>query len=318
MRKKKLIATVLAATIIFTTGCTRNQASTNDNQQQVAANEKIGTLLVSVNPEIEIAYDSNGKVLTVEGLNQNGSNIMLSLTDYEGKSVKEVVSTLIDLIYNNGYFNETINGQSKNVILKFEADSKYPNDEFAKELTSTVETALANHKLSGTAMVIDADDYQKNGYISEEKAKEIVLAQVGLKEATFTEHEYDLTDGVYEFEFYADGKEYEYEVSATTGKVMEADVENHDWDAYHTDHKTTQTDATGTTKTEATITKERAKEIALEKAGITNATFTKEEYDASDNDYEFEFYADGKEYDCEVNAVDGRINDFEVKTQNTR
>lgn len=200
MRKKKLIATVLAATIIFTTGCTRNQASTNDNQQQVAANEKIGTLLVSVNPEIEIAYDSNGKVLTVEGLNQNGSNIMLSLTDYEGKSVKEVVSTLIDLIYNNGYFNETINGQSKNVILKFEADSKYPNDEFAKELTSTVETALANHKLSGTAMVIDADDYQKNGYISEEKAKEIVLAQVGLKEATFTEHEYDLTDGVYEFE----------------------------------------------------------------------------------------------------------------------
>lgn len=66
--------------------------------------------------------------------------------------------------------------------------------------------------------------------LSLEKAKELVLAQLGLTTATFCDHEYDLEDGVYEFEFIVDGVKYEYEVDANTGEVLEADIEgNDDW-----------------------------------------------------------------------------------------
>jgi len=65
-----------------------------------------------------------------------------------------------------------------------------------------------------------------------------------------------------------------------------------------------------TLNTEITI--EEAKEIALAKAGIQDAVFTKEHYDMEDADYEFEFYTENKEYECEVSAHDGRIKDYDV------
>ncbi len=40
------------------------------------------------------------------------------------------------------------------------------------------------------------------------KAKELVLAQLGLQGASFNNHEYEPDDGVYEFA--ADGVEYDY------------------------------------------------------------------------------------------------------------
>ena len=65
------------------------------------------------------------------------------------------------------------------------------------------------------------------------------------------------------------------------------------------------------------LTKEEAKQIALDKAGVTaaEATFTKAklDYDDGREEYEFEFYANGKEYDVDVNARTGKVVKFEVE-----
>jgi uncharacterized membrane protein YkoI len=63
-------------------------------------------------------------------------------------------------------------------------------------------------------MVVGAEDLDLQGRIGAEKAREIVLTQLGLTQADFTDGEYELDDGVYELEFTADGVEYEYEVDA--------------------------------------------------------------------------------------------------------
>ena len=62
------------------------------------------------------------------------------------------------------------------------------------------------------------------------QAKAIVLKDAGLKDidGTFIKEKKDLDDGIekYEIEFRtSDGVEYEYEIDAVTGKILEKDVE---------------------------------------------------------------------------------------------
>ena len=65
------------------------------------------------------------------------------------------------------------------------------------------------------------------------------------------------------------------------------------------------------------LTKDEAKQIALDKAGVTaaEATFTKAklDYDDGREEYEFEFYADGREFDVDVDANTGRVVKFDVE-----
>ena len=65
------------------------------------------------------------------------------------------------------------------------------------------------------------------------------------------------------------------------------------------------------------LTKDEAKKIALKEAGVTaaEATFTKArlEYDDGREEYEFEFYANGKEFDIDVDANTGRVVKFDVE-----
>jgi len=59
------------------------------------------------------------------------------------------------------------------------------------------------------------------------------------------------------------------------------------------------------------MTMEQARELALEKVGLTNATFTKCDFDRSDGVYELEFHHDRTEYEVEVDAYTGRIWDLD-------
>ena len=65
------------------------------------------------------------------------------------------------------------------------------------------------------------------------------------------------------------------------------------------------------------LTKDEAKQIALKEAGVTaaEATFTKAklDYDDGREEYEFEFFANGKEFDIDVDANTGRVVKFEVE-----
>ncbi|MDO5411420.1 MAG: PepSY domain-containing protein, partial [Lachnospiraceae bacterium] len=235
---KKFIAKLMTTTLIAVTAFTGCGTAANDTGKSSAPAVKgsVGTILMSVNPEIEIEYDKDGNVVELEGLNDDGDKILQSYTNYENKDCSTVLNILIQKINKAGYFKETIDGHTKNIVLKLEEGSQVPSETFFTDLANEVKISIDACGIHSTPMTIDNDDYSKNGYISEARAKELVLAQLGLKNATFTEHEYDLEDGIYEFEFTANGTEYEYEVSAVNGKILEADYEkNDDWKTYDHD-----------------------------------------------------------------------------------
>ena len=75
--------------------------------------------------------------------------------------------------------------------------------------------------------VVENETTQITGAISKEKAKSIALNDAGLKESKVRqlEVELDREDNKYEVDFEYNGKEYSYEINATTGKIIDKEVE---------------------------------------------------------------------------------------------
>jgi len=234
-RARGILAVAIAGAALVATlgGCgaagsgTRQGQATHDGTAQV---QTAGTLLLSVNPEI-VNYDDQGLVTEVEGVNDDGRSVVGGYSGYEGREAREVVSELVGEIYQDGYFEQTVDGHDRNVVVKLEQGSAYPGDDFLQGIEDDVRTTVNGFGLESDALAVSTDQLDDRGYIGLDAAKDIVLSQLGLTEATFNDHEYELDDGVYEMEFVANGVEYEYEVDARTGKVLEADIDgNDDWD----------------------------------------------------------------------------------------
>lgn len=181
-----------------------------------------------------------------------------------------------------------------------------------------------------------SQDSSQDGRIGLAAAKDKALSDAGLSssDVTFTKSRLDLDDGVYvyEIEFYTASTEYEYEINAATGAIVDKSVEafqSHNSPGAHDTHGTTgATGATGTTGTTGTtgnsgsyIGTDRAKEIAASDAGVkvSDATFTKSELDLDDGVYiyEIEFYTGSAEYEYEINAATGAIIDKDMEAFRT-
>lgn len=169
---------------------------------------------------------------------------------------------------------------------------------------------------------------QKNA-ISAENARNFAYVDAGVsaKDATVTKTEFDYDDGkyVYEIEFVAGNKKYDYDINASNGKVLKKEVEQVRSTA--TAKKTQKAKATKANKTtKATtaaakangqISVDKAKNIALKHAGLAakDVTFNKTKLEKDDGRwiYDIEFYVYGQnEYDYEIDAATGTILEAET------
>lgn len=228
--RRKLLATVSSLAVVSTVllaGC-------GAPAKEGTALEDKGILTLSVNPEIQIEYDKDGKVTELTGQNDDGKGIVEVYPDYIGKDCAGVLQDLIVEIHEAGYFVEEVDGNKKNIVLQLEPGSVLPSDDFLENMNASTQEAVKGLDLSSGIVMIDDDDYDpayaKDGkpspYITLEKAQEIALTQanVNAANAVFDDKEFDHDDGtpVFELEFTANGVEYEYDVHAVTGKVLKA------------------------------------------------------------------------------------------------
>lgn len=147
------------------------------------------------------------------------------------------------------------------------------------------------------------------GEISLERAKEIALEKAGFaaSEVTFVKERLEYDDGIreYDIEFIKDNTEYSAEIKAADGTVLSWDV-----DVFDGAYRPQPTAAAGE------ISLERAKAIALEKAGLSEAdvifTETQLERDDGVRKYEIEFRQGQTEYSADILASDGTIVSWDV------
>ena len=165
---------------------------------------------------------------------------------------------------------------------------------------SATRTVVLTGKTSGTTSTSTSTGTTASGYITADRAKEIALADAGVSASAvvFIRAELDRDDGrmVYDVEFYSGSTEYDYEIEAQTGAIRSSD---RDVEGY--------VPATSTTSTTASITADRAKEIAL--AEVPGGTVFKCQLDRDDGRliYEVEIISGSTEYDFEIDAQTGAI-----------
>ena len=176
-------------------------------------------------------------------------------------------------------------------------------------------------------------------------------AGLSASQVSFTKEKLDVDDGVsvYDIDFFAENTEYEYEINANTGAIFSkskesfvqatpqpsaessnsstvpegnADLNQQASGASQSGDKTsgeTSAQSGGQNQTgqaqNSYIDVDRAKEIAVAQSGfdLTEVVLKKAKMDYEDGVmvYEIEYYKDGMEYDCEIDAVTGTVMKYD-------
>lgn len=213
---------ILVAAILFATV----QAGANINENKTIGMDK----------GVNIALDDAGIKLAA------AADLTSHYDTEDGNAVYEVSFTAGGYDYDyvikasNGKILEADREAAKNAA-PTGSDKNY-SDKSASNANSSASSADAASKSSdkkeSTSNTSSATQ-PSSSYIGVDKAKSIALKDAGLSASsvTFTKAKLDRDDGirVYEIEFFTGSKEYEYEINAATGKIIDKDIDiNDDFD----------------------------------------------------------------------------------------
>ena len=159
----------------------------------------------------------------------------------------------------------------------------------------------------------EGDSTVQSQEVSPDGAKAAALKDAGLSESDVTfkkaELDYDHGTQVYDIEFYTSDTEYEYEIDASGGTVLEKNIEQFQI-------QTNPTNSAINSSDNNYIGVDRAKEIALNHAQLneSDVQFVKAKLENDDGgvEYEIEFYSGRTEYDYTIDAVSGNIIEYDV------
>lgn len=171
---------------------------------------------------------------------------------------------------------------------------------------------LASERSSDKTPAVSYGEVNKSQYIGKDKALNIALAKAGLKKSQISgcAVEFECDDGIitYDIEFYCGSAEYEFEIDATTGNIIEYET---DGDGYEGSHHKNSADNSADNSGSKYIGRSRAKEIALAKAGLTASQIHDYEIELDDGEYEIDFKYQNMEYEVDIDAKSGKILKFD-------
>ncbi len=256
--------------------------------------ELSNSILISIDPVDE----KTGEQLKTD-LEKNVEEL-LSLGEYEGAVLSQIVKRNKNLSENAEKYGITL-GKAQLIEKIISADNRYKFENLVGLTINELNLIYSDREASS-----DIKSYGKpneNGYIGHEKANEIALAHAGFSagevKGIYCEMDFDDGKMLYEVDFFANGMEYEYDISATDGSIVKFDKEASD---DYTDKNEQNSDV---------ISKEKAKEIVLNAVGLKESDIREYEIelDRENGRYEYEVgFKSGKyEYDYSVNAENGKI-----------
>ncbi len=282
-RKHVLRYIAAAAAFLLIVGCAFGLIRNAD------AKNVYTTVMIDVNPSVQINANKNERVLSVTPLNRDGEVIIGEL-DFSGSTIDVAVNAVIGSMLKHGYITETRNAILISVMSKDKAE--------AAELNSKLYTEV-NAQLSASA--IDASVLSQDMTDSNTESNRLA-------------DEYGISCGKAQLidTIINAGHPYTFEelahmsISALNG-ILNGTI---DTDApHHNGGSHGESDNVGS--------EEAALAIALEHAGVTLDQLSWYEICLDFDDgiwvYEVEFVVGNTEYEYEINAITGEIIKFETE-----
>lgn len=158
MKTKKSLSLLLVGLLLslaIFAGCTASAEKPQDSQ--AVALQDGGSLVLSVNPKLELNYDDKGIVKLITAMNDDGKVILTSLKTISGQETRLAVVEIVKQIIDKGYLKADDN--KRQVELELKKGSVLPNDDFMKDIVKDLQAFLKDNKMENK-LVIDGDsDY---------------------------------------------------------------------------------------------------------------------------------------------------------------
>lgn len=285
MMKRKLILTGAALSLaVAMTGCGGKPVI----NQQPSSQEQ----LISMEAAQEVAL----KAANIAA--EDAAISATTLNEAAGTSCYKVEFTSGDYAY--AY---TVNAETGAVMEMSSREKNAVDTQAQTEATvPAADSATTQSSAAATAQTV-------TGTVDEEMAQKIALEHAGVKatDATITKSklDYEGRRQVYEIEWYAGGKKYDYEIAVDTGEILSS--------AY--DEKTSGWSVSNSSN--VTVSEADAKQTALGRvSGATQKDIYEWKFDYDDGrpEYEGKIIYGGTEYDFTIDASSGAVIEWEAES----
>ena len=295
MMKRKLILTGAALSLaVAMTGCGGKPVI---NQQPSSQAQ-----LISMEAAQEVAL----KAANIAA--EDAAISATTLNEVAGTSCYKVEFTSGDYAY--AY---TVNAETGAVMEMSSRDKNAVDTQAQTEATAPAAasdtTPAQNSATTQSQSPATASSQTVTGTVNEETAQKIALEHAGVKatDATITKSRLDYEDRrqVYEIEWYAGGKKYDYEIAVDTGEVLSSGY----------DEKTAGW--SGSNSNNVTASEADAKQTALGRvSGATEKDIYEWQFDYDDGrpEYEGKIIYGGTEYDFTIDASSGAVIEWEAES----
>lgn len=285
MMKRKLILTGAALSLaVAMTGCGGKPVI---NQQPSSQAQ-----LISMEAAQEVAL----KAANIAA--EDAAISATTLNEVAGSSCYKVEFTSGDYAY--AY---TVNAET-GAVMEMSSREKNAVDTQA-QTEATVPAADSATTQSSAAATVQT----VTGTVDEEMAQKIALEHAGVKatDATITKSklDYEGRRQVYEIEWYAGGKKYDYEIAVDTGEILSSGY----------DEKTSGWSVSNSSN--VTVSEADAKQTALGRvSGATQKDIYEWKFDYDDGrpEYEGKIIYGGTEYDFTIDASSGAVIEWEAES----
>ena len=289
MMKRKLILTGAALSLaVAMTGCGGKPVI----NQQPSSQAQVQAQLISMEAAQEVAL----KAANIAA--EDATISATTLNEVAGTSCYKVEFTSGDYAY--AY---TVNAETGAVMEMSSREKNAVDTQAQTEATvPAADSATTQSSAAATAQTV-------TGTVDEETAQKIALEHAGVKatDATITKSklDYEGRRQVYEIEWYAGGKKYDYEIAVDTGEILSSGY----------DEKTSGWSVSNSSN--VTVSEADAKQTALGRvSGATQKDIYEWQFDYDDGrpEYEGKIIYGGTEYDFTIDASSGAVVEWEAES----
>ncbi len=239
----------------------------------------VSTIAFDVNPSIELKVNSQDRILEVIPLNDDAITVIGDM-DLKGSDLDVAVNALIGSMIRNGYLSDLANS----ILISVENNDPEKAAQLQQLLSDEISQFITTNNFSGAVLSQSITEDQELRNLANEYG--ITMGKAQLIQQILS------MNPLYTFE------------NLSKLSINELNL-------LINDHNVSNITSTGSASDKNYIGNEQAKQIALQHANVSEANTSycnvKLDYEMGTMVYEVEFYANGTEYDYDINALSGEV-----------